>query len=223
MCGRFSQAQIAELDREVFRLLELPALEPRYNIAPTQEVAVVRERRNGERVLQLLRWGLIPSWAKDPAIGNRMINARAETLAAKPAFKRPFARQRCIVPADGFYEWKRTEGTKQAYYIRREDGGSMAFAGLWDRWRSDSDATVDSFTIVTTTPNDLVASIHNRMPAILLPDGYDMWLDPENHDVHDLSSLLGPYPAEDMRAYPVSRFVNNPRNEGPECVSPANG
>ncbi|KPK01225.1 MAG: hypothetical protein AMS20_14025 [Gemmatimonas sp. SG8_28] len=223
MCGRFSQAQIAELDREVFRLLELPALEPRYNIAPTQEVAVVRERRNGERVLQLLRWGLIPSWAKDPAIGNRMINARAETLAAKPAFKRPFARQRCIVPADGFYEWKRTEGTKQPYYIRREDGGSMAFAGLWDRWRSDSDATVDSFTIVTTTPNDLVASIHNRMPAILLPDGYDMWLDPENHDVDDLSSLLGPYPAEDMRAYPVSRFVNNPRNEGPECVSPANG
>jgi putative SOS response-associated peptidase YedK len=223
MCGRFSQAQIAELDREVFRLLEMPALEPRYNIAPTQNVAVVRERRNGERVLQLLRWGLIPSWAKDPAIGNRMINARAETLAAKPAFKRPFARQRCIVPADGFYEWKRTDGAKQPYYIRREDGGPLAFAGLWDRWRSDGDATVDSFTIVTTTPNDLVAPIHNRMPAILLPDGYDMWLDPEGRDVDDLSSLLGPYPAEDMTAYPVSRFVNNPRNEGPECVSPASG
>jgi putative SOS response-associated peptidase YedK len=223
MCGRFSQAQIAELDREVFRLLEMPALEPRYNIAPTQDVGVVRERRNGERVLQLLRWGLIPSWAKDPAIGNRMINARAETLAAKPAFKRPFARQRCLVPADGFYEWKRTGGAKQPYYIRREDGRPMAFAGVWDRWRSDGDATVDSFTIVTTTPNDLVAPIHNRMPAILLPDGYDMWLDPENHDVDDLSSLLGPYPAEDMTAYPVSRFVNNPRNEGPECVSPASG
>jgi putative SOS response-associated peptidase YedK len=198
MCGRFSQAQIAELDREVFRLLEMPALEPRYNIAPTQDVAVVRERRNGERVLQLLRWGLIPSWAKDPALGNRMINARAETLAVKPAFKRPFARQRCIVPADGFYEWKRTGGAKQPYYIRREDGGPMAFAGLWDRWRSDGDATVDSFTIVTTTPNDLVAPIHNRMPAILLPDGYDMWLDSENRDVDDLSSLLGPYPVEDM-------------------------
>lgn len=223
MCGRFSQAQIAELDREVFRLLEMPALEPRYNIAPTQDVAVVRERRNGERVLQLLRWGLIPSWAKDPAIGNRMINARAETLAAKPAFKRPFARQRCLVPADGFYEWKRTGGAKQPYYIRREDGGPMAFAGLWDRWRSDGDATVDSFTIVTTTPNDLVAPIHNRMPAILLPDGYDMWLDSENRDVDDLSSLLGPYPVEDMTAYPVGRFVNNPRNEGPECVSPASG
>jgi putative SOS response-associated peptidase YedK len=223
MCGRFSQAQIAELDREVFRLLEMPALEPRYNIAPTQDVAVIRQRANGERVMQLLRWGLIPHWAKDPAIGNRMINARAETLATKPAFKRPFLRQRCLVPADGFYEWKRTGTAKQPYYLRRSDGGPLAFAGLWDRWQEDSDAAIDSFTIVTTTPNDLVAPIHNRMPAILLPDRYDMWLDPENRDVDDLGSLLGPYPAEEMTAYPVSRFVNNPRNEGPECVSPASG
>jgi putative SOS response-associated peptidase YedK len=132
-------------------------------------------------------------------------------------------RQRCLVPADGFFEWKRTGTAKQPYYLRRGDGGPLAFAGLWDRWRGDAGTEIDSFTIVTTTPNDLVAPIHNRMPAILLPDRYDMWLDPEHRDVDDLGSLLGPYPAEEMTAYPVSRFVNNPRNEGPECVSPASG
>lgn len=220
MCGRFSQAQIAELDLEVFRLLAVPPLAPRYNIAPTQAVAVIRERRNGERVMHLLRWGLIPYWATDRAIGNRMINARAETLTAKPAFKQPFARRRCLVPADGFYEWKRSETAKQPYYIRRTDGAPMAFAGLWDRWK-EGDESIDSFAIVTTTPNDLVRSIHDRMPAILLPDHYDRWLDATNRDVDDVSTVLGPYPADELTAYPVSRFVNNPRNEGPECLSQA--
>jgi putative SOS response-associated peptidase YedK len=223
MCGRFTQAEIAELDREVFKLLEMPQLEPRYNVAPTQEAAVIRQRPNGERVIQRLRWGLIPSWAKDPAIGNRMINARAETLARKPAFERPFRRQRCLVPADGFYEWKRTDRAKLPYYLRREDGSPLAFAGLWDRWHDTAGEPIDSFTIITTTPNDLVAPIHDRMPAILLPDRYDMWLDSDNRDVDELSTVLGPFPAEEMTAYPVSTYVNNPKNEGAECVTPVSG
>ncbi len=223
MCGRFTQAEIAELDREVYKLLEMPRLEPRYNIAPTQQAAVIRQRPNGERVMQMLRWGLIPSWAKDRTIGNRMINARAETLATKPAFERPYRRQRCLVPADGFYEWKRTDRAKQPFYIRREDGAPLAFAGLWDRWRDEAGEPIDSFTIVTTTPNDLLAPIHNRMPAILLPDRYDMWLDAQHRDVEELRTLLGPFPAEEMTAYPVSTYVNNPKHEGPECVTPLKG
>jgi putative SOS response-associated peptidase YedK len=220
MCGRFTQAQIAELDREVFKLLEMPALEPRYNIAPTQPAGVIRQRPNGELVMHLLRWGLIPAWAKDPAIGNRMINARAETVKTKPAFEKPFRRQRCVVPADGFYEWKRTEDGKQPFYICRRDGGPLAFAGLWDRWQDPSDETVDSFTIITTTPNTLLAPIHDRMPVILAPHAIDDWLDTTRRDMEHLHALLRPCPEEEMTAYPVSRYVNKPSNEGPECVTP---
>lgn len=221
MCGRFTQAQIAELDREIFKLLEMPALEPRYNIAPTQDAGVIRQRPNGERVMHLLRWGLIPAWAKDPAIGNRMINARAETATTKPAFEKPFRRQRCVVPVDGFYEWKKTKEGKQPFYICRRDGGPLAFAGLWDRWQGPSDDAVDSFTILTTTPNALVAPIHNRMPVILASHTIDDWLDTARRDVEQLQELLRPYPEEEMTAYPVSRYVNKPSNEGPECVTPA--
>jgi putative SOS response-associated peptidase YedK len=221
MCGRFTQAQIAELDREVFKLLEMPALEPRYNIAPTQDVAVIRQRRSGERVMHFLRWGLIPAWAREPAIGNRMINARAETLHSKPAFEKPFRRQRCLVPADGFYEWKKTEEGKQPFYIRRRDERPFAFAGLWDRWHDAAHGDVDSFAIITTSPNALLAPIHDRMPVILRSDKYDEWLDGTNRDVERLGTLLGPYPEEEMTAYPVSRYVNKPSNEGPECVTPA--
>ena len=221
MCGRFSQAQIAELDREIANLLEAPPLEPRFNVAPTQDAAVVRERpAGGGRVVQLLRWGLIPRWAKDPAIGNRMINARSETVAEKPAFKTPFLRQRCLVPADGFYEWQQTGGAKQPYYIRREDRRPLLLAGLWDRWDGDPEGPVDSFTILTTEPNEVVAPIHNRMPVILPPERYDAWLDPAHRDLAALRALLRPFAAGEMTAYPVSRYVNSPRNEGPECVSP---
>lgn len=223
MCGRFTQAQIAELDREVFRLLEVPQLEPRFNVAPTQNAAVIRQRPSGERVMHMLRWGLIPAWAKDPAIGNRMINARAETVATKPAFERPFRRQRCLVPVDGFYEWKRTDRAKQPFYVRRHDGDPLAVAGLWDRWRDTTGESIDSFTIITTTPNDLLAPIHNRMPAILQPDRYDVWLDAASRDVEELSTLLGPFPAEEMTAYPVTTYVNSPKNEGPECLNPLSG
>jgi putative SOS response-associated peptidase YedK len=221
MCGRFSQAQIAELDREVFELLSVPRLEPRYNVAPTQDAAVVRVGRTRERELVPLRWGLIPSWAKDSAIGNRMINARAETLAEKPAFREAFAERRCLVPADGFYEWEKMRHRKQPHYVRVGGGQVFAFAGLWERWWDRaSGAQRETFTIVTTEPNTLLEPIHNRMPVIIAPDDYDRWLDPENRDAASLSDLLAPYPPERMSAYPVSTYVNKPENEGPECVRP---
>jgi putative SOS response-associated peptidase YedK len=221
MCGRFSQAQIAELDREVFELLSVPRLEPRYNVAPTQDAAVVRVGRTRERELVPLRWGLIPSWAKDSAIGNRMINARAETLAEKPAFRESFSERRCLVPADGFYEWEKMRHRKQPHYVRVGGGQVFAFAGLWERWWDRaSGAQRETFTIVTTEPNTLLEPIHNRMPVIIAPDDYDRWLDPENRDAASLSDLLAPYPPERMSAYPVSTYVNKPENEGPECVRP---
>ncbi len=221
MCGRFSQAQIAELDREVFRLLSVPALPPRYNVAPTQEVAVVRQRPEAsERSLDLLRWGLIPHWASDPAMGNRLINARAESAADKPAFRDSFHERRCLVPADGFYEWAKTGAAKQPYYVRVLGGKVFAFAGLWDAWRDRSGETRETFTIITTEPNELLRQVHNRMPVILRPQDYDRWLDPEARDVAQLTGLLTPYPAEEMSYYPVSRYVNSPDHEGPECISP---
>ena len=218
MCGRFSQAQIAELDREVFKLLSIPSLPPRFNVAPTQEVAVVRQPGAAdERSLDLLRWGLIPYWAKDPSIGNRMINARAESVADKPAFRDSFRERRCLVPSNGFYEWSKTEHGKQPYYVRVLGGKLFAFAGLWDRWRDSSGDVRETFTIITTEPNELLRPVHNRMPVILAPQDYDRWL---ASDPADLTTLLRPYPSEQMSYYPVSRYVNSPDNEGPECIRP---
>jgi putative SOS response-associated peptidase YedK len=219
MCGRFSQAQIAELDREVFKLLQVPQLEPRYNLAPTQDAAVVRESATtGQRHLGPLRWGLIPYWAKDPTIGNRMINARSETLSTKPAFESAFKYRRCVVPSDGFYEWQKTGGRKQPYYLQLEHGRMFGFAALWERWQDEGHRPIETFTIITTTPNALVEPIHNRMPVILRPARYDEWLDPHNDNVSALADLLAPYPADEMVAHPVSTFVNSPHNEGPECI-----
>jgi putative SOS response-associated peptidase YedK len=221
MCGRFSQAQIAELDREVFKLLSAPAFEPRYNLAPTDDAAVVRESPSGGRELVQLRWGLIPSWAKDPSIGVRMINARAETVAEKPAFKDAYRMRRCLVPADGFYEWQKMASGKQPYFVRVDGGSIFTFAGLWERWwdRTTRDER-KTFTIITTEPNELLAPIHNRMPVIVGPADRDRWLDPENEDATDLAEILAPFPPERMSAYPVSRYVSKPGNEGPECVEP---
>ncbi|MGD8725986.1 MAG: SOS response-associated peptidase, partial [Gemmatimonadales bacterium] len=165
-------------------------------------------------------WGLIPSWAKDPTIGNRMINARAETVATKPAFEGAFKHRRCLIPADGFYEWQKTGSRKQPYYIGRRDGSVFAFAGLWERWADEGHDPIETFTIITTTPNDLLAPIHDRMPVILPTDRYDEWLDPANTETEALQSLLGPAPAADLTATPVSTYVNSPHNEGPECVRP---
>jgi putative SOS response-associated peptidase YedK len=191
--------------------------EPRYNIAPTQSVAVVPN--DGEKQVQSYHWGLVPFWAKDPTIGNRMINARSETAAEKPAFRAAYRRRRCLILADGFYEWRREAGTtsKTPYYIQLASGEPFAFAGLWELWQPD-DTPLHSCAILTTRPNELVAPIHNRMPVILPQCAYDRWLDPSEVRSGALDDLLVPYPGDAMTAYPVSRYVNRPANDSPQCI-----
>jgi len=221
MCGRFTlTADVAAL-QETFPWLNIPVeMTPRYNIAPTQPVAVVPN--DGKNQLDFYTWGLIPSWAKDPLIGSRMINARAETLAEKPAFRAAFRRRRCLILADGFYEWQQAKGTsKIPMYIRLVSGEPFAFAGLWEIWNSSDGSTILSCAIITTQPNELMEKIHNRMPVILPPDAYPIWLDPDEQNPSRLSSLLHPYPADEMQAYAVSRFVNSPSNDSPQCILPA--
>jgi putative SOS response-associated peptidase YedK len=222
MCGRFTLFVDPKELMEAFPGFAMPVeWTPRYNIAPTQPVAVIPN--NGQNKIEFFRWGLIPSWAKDPAIGNRMINARAETVAEKPSFRAAFQRRRCLVLADGFYEWRKDPGrtAKTPMYIRLKSGKPFAFAGLWESWRAPDDATIYSCNIITTEPNSLVAKIHNRMPVILEREAYDVWLDPAEQSPDQLDAWLKPYPAEQMTAYAVSRFVNNPSNDAPECVIPA--
>ena len=191
---------------------------PNYNVAPSQEVAAIVEGGGGERRLELLRWGLIPAWADDPGIGSRMINARSETAAEKPSFRKAFKERRCLIPADGFYEWQKTNGGKQPYHLKMRDGRLFAFAGLWESWKGDEEGEIRSCTILTTDANDLVGEVHHRMPVILPPETYDLWLDPAVREAEQLLSVLLPYPTEDMEAYPVSRRVNNPSNDEPGCV-----
>jgi putative SOS response-associated peptidase YedK len=217
MCGRYTLKTSAEVLAEHFELPEVPWFEPRYNIAPTQPVAVVRAGfEGGGRELSMLRWGLIPSWADDPAIGNRMINARAETVAEKPAFRTAFQKRRCLVVADGFYEWKRENG-KTPYYFRLKDSSPFAFAGLWERW-DKGEEPVESCTLLTCEANGVVAPVHGRMPVILKPEGYARWLDLEQQRTEALVRLLAPLPEDWLSAHPVGRLVNNPRNEDPRCV-----
>ncbi|HBY94887.1 MAG: SOS response-associated peptidase [Ardenticatenaceae bacterium] len=221
MCGRFTLTTSVETLVESFELSAAPPeLPPRYNIAPTQPVAAVLGDDEEQRRLALLRWGLIPAWAKDPGIGNRMINARAETVAEKPAYRAAFQRRRCLVVADGFYEWQRLERGKRPIYIRMADGQPFAFAGLWEHWQGPDGSPIDSCTILTTTPNEIMYPIHNRMPVILLPEAYDLWLDPSVQAAGPLLPLLRPYPAEAMTAFPVSPLVNNPANDDPRCIVP---
>jgi putative SOS response-associated peptidase YedK len=190
------------------------AFGPRYNAAPTQALPVVRARAGGGRELALLRWGLVPSWAKDPAIGARMINARAESLAERAAFRAAFRRRRCLVPMAGFYEWKKAGGRKLPYYVHPLNAELFAAAGLYEFWPGrDGAEPIESYAIITTNANEMMARIHNRMPAILHERDHDAWLDPENARADALARLLGPYPAEEMRAYPVSTRVNNVRND----------
>jgi putative SOS response-associated peptidase YedK len=221
MCGRFTLVTPAKELAEQFRLIEVPSLSPRYNIAPTQPVAAVRQLPgNGARELSLLHWGLVPFWAKEPGIGSRMINARSETAAEKPAFRAAFRRRRCLVLADGFYEWQRLERGKQPFYVRLRDGKPFAFAGLWEHWKGPDETTIDSCTLLTTEPNDLIRPVHNRMPVILAPEDYDLWLDPGVQEPELLHPLLHAYPSENMHAYPISTWVNNPRNDDPRCIEP---
>lgn len=217
MCGRYTLTADSRKIAESFGVEPALATGPRYNIAPTQQVVAII--KNGTAHLSLLRWGLIPSWAKDEAIGSRMINARAETLAEKPSFKHLLRRRRCLVIADGFYEWKAEGKEKTPMYITLEGHRPFAFAGLWDVWNNPVGEPVQSCTIITTEPNELMATIHNRMPAILRPGAYDDWLNPQLHDEQVLTHWLKPYPTELMQARPVSKLVNNPKNDLAEILA----
>jgi putative SOS response-associated peptidase YedK len=219
MCERFTlRSRPADLV-EVFELLREPELAPRFNIAPTQQIGVIRQSGNG-REWTLMRWGLIPPWSRDGKSGPPLINARAETITSKPSFRIPFQKRRCLIPADGFYEWQKVEGSKvkQPFYIRLTSNGPFAFAGLWESWRRGDEPRVESCTIITTEPNDVMQPLHDRMPVILPTDLYGPWLDPEIDDVDALKGMLQPYPSEEMVAFPISTRVNSPRNEGPECI-----
>ena len=229
MCGRFVSSSPPD---ELAKYFDVEAvaesvLEPSFNVAPSRDIYVV-VKTGGLRRLETFRWGLVPFWAKDPATGNKMINARAESIAEKNAYKRAFKKRRCIIPADGFYEWKKVPGqkAKQPYFIHRTDGEPLAFAGLWEIWRPDDDVdrTSDplrSCTIITGQPNEKIAEIHDRMPVMLPPSAWDSWLDPENDDLEALGKLLVPAPASLLEVHPVSRAVNNVRDDGPELIEPA--
>jgi len=216
MCGRYTLKTPVETLAERFELDEYPSsISASYNIAPTQGVATVIAE-DGKRKLEMLHWGLIPSWADDPSVGNRMINARGETVSTKPSFRKAFKNHRCPVLADGFYEWQKGANGKQPYYIHMEDDSPFAFAGLWESWHNGRE--IRSATIITTDANDVVAPIHDRMPVILHPEDYDLWLDPDFDEKEPLTGLLKPYPAEMMEAYPVSRSVNSPSNNEPSII-----
>ena len=221
MCGRYTLKSPIDVVVEHFGLEEYPSsLTPSYNIAPTQEVAAVVEE-DEKRKLEMFRWGLIPSWAKDPAIGNKMINARAETVSEKPSFRSAFKRRRCLIVADGFYEWQKTDGgAKQPFYFRMKDSSPFAFAGIWETWDGRGEE-IRSCNIITTDANDLMREIHHRMPVILPAENHAAWLDPGFEEKEALLDLLRPYPSEEMEAYPVSRRVNRPSNNEPGVVEPA--
>lgn len=214
MCGRFAFYSPAEAAAALFGVETDQHLEPRYNVAPTQDLAAIRESREGGLELAALHWGLVPFWAKDPSIGNRMINARAETVAEKPSFRNAFRKRRCLILADGFYEWRKEGDGKTPYFISLDSGEPMAFAGLWEDWTDkQTGESLHSGTIVTTAANDFMADLHKRMPVVLIPETAQRWFD-------DAGALLDGYAeaCPRLRAWPVSRRVNNPRNEGEELI-----
>jgi putative SOS response-associated peptidase YedK len=247
MCGRFTLTAPRRALKDVFPLFDVPDLPPRYNVAPSQPILALRCSAESGNEAVWLRWGLIPHWADDPAAGNRLINARCESAAQKPAFRSSFRRRRCLVPADGFFEWRKAnvesaetvrQGTlfgdenipqrrripgrgvtKQPYYIRLRDGRPFAFAGLWESWAKQGER-IESCTILTTDANDLVRPLHDRMPVILRPEHYALWLDPANDNVDSLQPLLAPYPADQMMTYPVSTHINDPKHDDVSCIAP---
>lgn len=221
MCGRFTMTLDPAQLREAFPGLFVPdEYFPRFNIAPSQPVAVIPN--TGEYKLFFYKWGLIPSWAKDPSVGYRMINARAETLSEKPTFRTIFKRRRCLILVDGFFEWKSDPSikSKQPYYIHLQSKKVFAFAGLWDIWFHPDGSEIRTCTIITTSPNELITPIHNRMPVILPDEEYHIWLDDKEQDPGKLAPLLKPYPSVEMSAYPVSRTVNSPNVDSLECIKP---
>ena len=219
MCGRFSLLAHQEMLRERFNIAEFEFdVIPHYNIAPSQKIATVI--KDGILKLVGMRWGFIPFWAKDMKIGNKMINARAETVAENRVFKHSFLKKRCLIPATGFYEWKKSNDGKTPMHIRMDTSQVFAFAGIYSQWKSPSDSIILSCSIITTTPNHLMKPIHNRMPVILKPEDESIWLDSELDDTRTLQELLKPYTDKSLEAFEVSTYVNNPRNDGPMCVRP---
>jgi len=218
MCGRFAFYSPHEAIVRLFGVAAAPEIEPRWNIAPTQFIATVREA-GGPREVAMLYWGLVPSWAKEKAIGARMINARSETLTEKPSFRNAFRRRRCLILADGYYEWQRSAAVKQPYFIALDDGEPFGMAGLWERWRDPlTGEPLESCCIVTASPSPTVAHVHDRMPVIVPPDAYAEWLDPKNEATERLARLFEPCPRPDLRARPVSRRVNDARNQGHDLI-----
>jgi putative SOS response-associated peptidase YedK len=223
MCGRFTLRTPAYKLAEAFGVEVRANLAARYNIAPSQDIAALRAQGDGQRELVMLRWGLVPGWAKDPAMGNRMINARAETVAEKPAFRAAFRQRRCLIPADGFFEWQKTpDGSKQPYLMARPDGEPFTMAGLWEHWQPPgTDEPLETCTIITTEANETVAPIHHRMPVILSASDREAWLDPAPPSAEALAALLRPAPDDTLIAQAVDRHVNNARHDDPACIESA--
>lgn len=223
MCGRFSLATAPDILARQFELAEVPDLAPRYNIAPTQPVAVVRASAGeAPRELVMMRWGLVPFWAKSLSIGSKMINARVESVATIPSFREAFARRRCLIPADGFFEWTTAGGVKQPYWIHPTAGGLWAFAGVWERWKSPEGDRILSCAIITTAANDYVSTLHDRMPVVVEPANYEPWLDVREHEPAAAAALLGQMESQGVEAVPVTTRVNRPADDDPELVV-ANG
>lgn len=219
MCGRFTLRTPKERIKREFQLQEEPFVEARYNIAPSQSILAVRQNIDGREAAEL-KWGLIPSWAKDASIGSRLINARSETVLEKPSFREAFKKRRCIIPADGFYEFRaRAGGKKQPYYFRLRDERLFGFAGLWDRWKGQDGDVIESCTILTTEANQVLAPVHDRMPVILHPDTYEVWLNEDGRNAESLKELLRPFPDSEMIGYAVSTQVNNPQAQGDGLVA----
>jgi len=219
MCGRYTIHTPLQVIADLFEVETGPALIPRYNVAPTQDVPVVRLDNEHRRELIMMRWGLVPYWAKDSKIGNMLINARAETVAEKPAYRDPFKRRRCLVVADGFFEWKKVDGKKQPYWIHLKSREPFAMAGLWDQWKSE-EQSITSCTIVTTGANEFLMDLHDRMPVILPKESHNLWLDPQIRDQEALKKLLKPFDPSLMAAHPVSTLVNSAKSDDPSCVEP---
>jgi putative SOS response-associated peptidase YedK len=228
MCGRFVLRASPDQLAELFDLQEEPMVAPRYNIAPSQPVAIVRVNpQTQQREWTHTLWGLIPSWSKDPTIGQKMINARSDGVAEKPSFRAAFKRRRCLIPASGFYEWKQTGDGKEPHFITSAAGEPLAFAGLWEQWTGGDGVELQTCTILTTDANELVTPLHNRMPVIIAPEDYSLWLGSGRDEtpayLSQLQHLLRPYSSELMKEYAVSKYVNNVRNEGEKCIEPVTG
>jgi putative SOS response-associated peptidase YedK len=219
MCGRFVLTTTIDQIQQNFNVSEVPTFAARYNIAPTQDVLVVRQNGGGSRYAGMLRWGLIPHWAKDPGIGNKMINARSETVHEKPSFRNPVRYHRCLIPASGFVEWSQQNNSKQPWYIHRKDGDPLAFAGIWESWKGP-EGVIESCSILTTSANALVAKIHDRMPVILSASEYDQWLDRQTTEKKHLELLYAPFPTDLLKAIPISTRINNPRHDARDSLEP---